>query len=84
MEDANIGQSLAHSGTVVVSPDAWNMCSHDIFFGSRIGKTNFIEAVHVSYTVVSYTVNALHICMYKDQLQGLIFHAARDGGPLWF
>ena len=48
MEDANIGQSLARSGSVVVSPDAWVMCSHDNFFGNKIGKTNFMEVVHVS------------------------------------
>ena len=48
VEDANIGQSLAHSGSVVVSPDVWRLCSHDKFFGNKIGKTNFMEVVHVS------------------------------------
>jgi len=48
VEDANIGQSLASSGSVVVSSDVWTLCSHDKFFGNKIGKTSFMEVVIVS------------------------------------
>jgi len=69
MEDANIGQSLAHSGGVVVSPDSWNMCSHDKFFGSKIGKTNFMEVVHVSSCLLEF----YNKCIQTDAMANVLY-----------
>ena len=48
LEDANIGQSLTQSGTVVVSFAAWEACSRDKFYGSFLGENKFVEVIQVS------------------------------------
>ena len=48
LEDANAGQSLTGSGTVVVSSAAWEACSRDKFFANFIGDGKFVEVIQVS------------------------------------
>lgn len=47
LEDANVGQSVTQSGTVVVSTAVWEACSRDKFFGNTLGDGKFIEVVQV-------------------------------------
>ena len=46
--DANVGQSLARSGTVVVSSTVWEACSRDKFFANLLENGKFVEVVQVS------------------------------------
>lgn len=48
LEDANVGQSLTQSGTVVVSSAVWEACSRDKFFANVVGDSKFVEVIQVN------------------------------------
>jgi len=54
LEEANVGQSLTQSGTVVVSSAVWEACSKDKFFGNFVGDNKFVEVIHVSNVIIIY------------------------------
>ena len=51
--DANVGQSLMQSGTVVVSTDVWEACSRDRFFANILENNKFVEVVQVRVCIHS-------------------------------
>lgn len=55
LEEANIGQSMTQSGTVVVSSAVWESCSRDKFFANVLGDSNFVEVIQVNTKPCGFT-----------------------------
>ena len=70
MEDANVGQSLAQSGTVVVSSQVWKACSRDRFFANIMEEDDkFVEVVQVSVCMDSFVHCPIHMYVLHTKVE---------------